>query len=104
MRNALVCLVAILGLGASQAGTRVNAAQAAPFLGDWTVSASSAALGAQTYQVHVADSKIGVYAIHRSFIAVPGARRGDKAPEHPAWRPSRRGRNSTACSGSPTRW
>src|SRR3954467_2964340 len=57
MRNMLVCLVAIFGLGLGQPpGGGVTAAQAAPFLGDWTVSTSSAALGAQTYQVAVPRS------------------------------------------------
>jgi len=56
MRTALVSFVTLLGLSLGQAGTTIPAAQAAPFLGDWTVNTSSAALGAQTYQLSVTRS------------------------------------------------
>src|SRR5262245_43693187 len=83
MRNALVCLVAIVGLDASQAGTGVSAAQAAPFLGDWTVSASSPAFGAQTYLLSLTRSgetvRATIKAPNQAEIKVSDIRVSDKS-------------------------
>jgi type 1 glutamine amidotransferase len=56
MRNALVCLVAFFALGLGQSAPGLTAAQAAPFLGDWTIRATSAAFGPQTLQLSLTRS------------------------------------------------
>ena len=51
-----IVLASLMALGLLEPGQHVTAAQAAPFLGEWTVTASSAAFGAQTFEVVVARS------------------------------------------------
>ena len=65
MRIVLVSLMALGLFGAGQAGSTVSAAQAAPFLGEWTVTATSAAFGAQTFRLVVARSGDAVHATIR---------------------------------------
>jgi hypothetical protein len=52
----VVAVIALAALGGGQSAGSITAAQAAPFLGEWTVNANSAAMGAQTYQVAVTRS------------------------------------------------
>jgi hypothetical protein len=64
-KAALVLTLAMLGTSAAglgQPAQGITAAQAAPFLGDWTITASSPAMGAQTYQVAITRTGDGVRA------------------------------------------
>jgi type 1 glutamine amidotransferase len=48
-----VCTLSLCAIAMRQAGPAITAAQAAPFLGEWTVSAGAAGLGAQNSVVSV---------------------------------------------------
>lgn len=54
MKTIAVAVIALAALASGQGAGTITAAQAAPFLGEWTISTTSAAMGSQTYQVSVA--------------------------------------------------